>query len=141
VPREASELGHPDTTDAVTACLYYDLTLVGEMIVPANATRWVSTSKGRGWKYGDRYASEAGIAKIGFTAGGTGDPRAPKIVVKGQGWYLPDLTVPVPGTVGAVTAQMSSTASPTCWGTTFPSPFQANKANGSGTQAVFKAKN
>jgi hypothetical protein len=138
VPREVGEFGSPDTTASVTTCLYYDYLLQAEMVVPPHASYWKPT--GKGWKYGEKYGSADGIAKIGFGAGAAGDPRAPKLQVKGQGWYLPDLTVPVPGTVAAVTVQLSTTTSPTCWGASFASPFQTNKANASGTQAVFKAK-
>jgi hypothetical protein len=46
----------------------------------------------------------------------------------------------VPGGVTSVTAQVATTASGTCFGADFASPFQANKSNVSGTSSVFKAK-
>jgi len=139
-PLEVSAFGAPLTTTAFTTCLYYDSTLVASMLTPASATRWVPYSKGRGWKYGDRAASEAGITKMRLQAGAAGDARQPKLLVKGQGLNLPDPTVPVPGSVTSVTVQITSNTNTTCFGATFTSPFQSNKANAAGTSAVFKAK-
>ena len=72
--------------------------------------------------------------------GAPGDARPPKVLVKGRGTRLPDPVVPVPGGTTSVTAQVVTTASATCFGADFASPFQANKSNASGTTAVFKAK-
>jgi Thrombospondin type 3 repeat len=139
-PIEVSAFGTPGTTTAFTTCLYYGDALAASMVIPASATRWVSYSKGRGWKYGDRTASEAGVMKVRLQAGAAGDPREPKLLVKGQGLNLPDPTVPVPGAVTSVTAQITNNTNTTCFGATFASPFQSNKVNESGSSAVFKAK-
>ncbi len=140
VPREATVFGDPGTVATTTACIYYDSTLVGSLVVPPSSTRWLS-SKGRGWKYGDKAGTSAGLGTIKLDAGAVGDPREPKILLKGKGANLPDPTVPVPGGIGSVTVQVANDTTTTCFGATFPSPFSTNKANASGTTAVFKAKN
>ena len=73
-------------------------------------------------------------------AGRPGETSPPKLAVKGKGTNLPDPAVPVPGGITSVTAQIATTASSTCFGADFASPFQTNKSNASGTTAVFKAK-
>ena len=139
-PREVSVFGTPSGATTVTACIYYDGALAAQVVVPPSATRWASFSKGRGWKYGDKTGSASGVVKMKEQAGAAGDPRQPKLLVKGKGMPLPDPVVPVPGTVSSVTAQVSNDTTATCFGVTFTSPFQTNKVNGAGTSAVFKAK-
>lgn len=139
VTREVTAFGDPTTVSSISTCVYYDATLVASLIVPPHGGTWASV-KGRGFKYGDNTGTQDGVLKIKLDAGEVGAPREPKLQVKGKGVLLPDPTVPVPGTVGSVTVQLSSDATTTCFGATFTSPFATNKANTSGTTATFKAK-
>jgi hypothetical protein len=139
-PHEATVFGDPSTTATVTACLYYDAALVAQLQVPPSAVRWKSVAKGRGWKYGDPTVVEDGVLKMSLAAGAVGAPLDAKVQLKGKGFALPDPAVPVPGTVSSVTMQVGNDTSTTCLGATFTSPFSTNKANASGTTAVFKAK-
>lgn len=139
VAREAAVFGDPTTVATTTTCLYYDATLVASVRVPPSGTRWMS-SNGRSFKYVDKTLGADGVLKAKLDAGAVGDPREPKLLLKGKGPNLPDPTVPVPGTVSSVTVQVGNDGSTTCFGAVFDPPFSANKANASGTTAVFKAK-
>ena len=139
VAREATSFGNLATTTVLSTCVYYDSALVAEAIVPAGAAHWTRSAKAKGWTYSDRIGAADGIVKIRALAGAMGIPRAPKLLVRGKGAALADPTVPVPGSVNEVAVQVVTTDG-ACFGATFTPPFQANRPNGSGTSAVFKAK-
>jgi hypothetical protein len=139
VAREVTVFGAPDQTTVVTTCIYYDGALVASLAVPASDLRW-AFSGGKTWKYRDAAGNAAGVVALRIQAGAPGAALPPKILVKGKGTRLPDPAVPVPGGVASVTAQTATTASGTCFGADFASPFQTNKSNATGTAAVFKAK-
>ena len=67
------------------------------MVLPGERHTLGIVSKGRDWKYGDLNGERGGRREaMRLQAGAAGDPREPKLLVKGQGLSLPDPTVPVP---------------------------------------------
>src|SRR5262249_21630873 len=61
--REVTVFGTPQQSTVVTTCIYYNSSLAGSFVVPASNTLWAPISSGRGWKYGDRTGSAAGVVK------------------------------------------------------------------------------
>lgn len=138
VAREQADLGDPTATTNTTLCLYYDGALEATYDVPPSATLWEDSPPGRGWKYADEAGAWSGILKFREQAGEAGDPRAPRLIVKGKGTALADPRVPVPASIAEVVVQVTNSANGTCFGAEFAAPFLSNKANAAGTSAVFK---
>jgi hypothetical protein len=138
--RDQAAFGNPTQSTYTLVCLYYDGILKAAYRVPPSAASWVNAPRGKGWKYIDKTGTEAGIRSIREKAGATGDPRRATLAVKGKGTSLIDPTVPVPGGVAQVSAQVINSTTNTCFSADFAAPFRSNMVNSAGTSAVFRAR-
>jgi hypothetical protein len=110
-PTSQMEFADPTTTANYTLCIYAGSTaaLVGDALIPADATKW-STISTKGYKYKDPAGSADSITKV-ILKGSTENKS--KVLVKGKGAGLPDLTLPIEA---PVTVQLRNVATGICWG-------------------------
>jgi hypothetical protein len=125
-----AELGDPTADTDYALCLYAGPSgvLVGELRVPASASKW-STLGSTGYKYSDAGASADGAQKISLKSGSAG--RA-KLLVKGRGLALPD-PLDAAGLAAPVTVQLVNGTNAVCWESRFSAPSKNSTSQ-------FKAK-
>ena len=109
-----AEFGDPTATADYLFCVYAGTTsaLVGQSIVPANSTTW-SAVLDTGYKFIDQSTLAGGIAKV-LLKGSTTNKS--KILVKGTGFYLPDLPLALDE---PITVQLMNGDNQICWGATY----------------------
>ncbi len=116
---DQTEFANPQTSAPYAICLYAGpgAALIGGADVPPNATKWSPVGT-KGYKYKDPAGAEDSITKV-LLKGGAQDKT--KVLVKGKGAGLPDLTLPI--TVGnlPLIVQVRNNSSGLCWGGTFNS--------------------
>jgi hypothetical protein len=109
-----SEFGDPTDTANYALCIYAGAVpaLVGEAVIPASASRWSAVGS-KGYRYDDPSAAAGGIFK-GLLKGSATNKS--KVLVKGAGAPLPDLSLPI---TPPVTVQLVNSANGLCWGASY----------------------
>jgi hypothetical protein len=109
-----TEFGDPTTTAGYLFCVYSGTAsaLVGQAVIPASAGNW-SAIDTRGYGYSDPFTLEDGITTVLLK--GSADNKS-KILVKGRGFYLPDLPLPLSA---PITVQLMNGDNQLCWGAIF----------------------
>ena len=109
-----SEFSDPRTTANYAFCVYAGTAsaLVGEAVVPPGSTDWQELST-KGYKYKYSTGSADGITKVLLKGS---DQDRSKVLVKGKGTDLPDLTLPISP---PVTVQLVNGDTGLCWGADF----------------------
>jgi hypothetical protein len=110
-----AEFLDPTTTVTTALCLYAGTaaSLISESTVPPSPTLWHIGDNGKIW-YKDPTASNDAIRYVLLRSGAAG---AARIVVKGRGSALPDLTLPFTGL--PLIVQLHQDDGTPCWGSTF----------------------
>ena len=113
-PTAQTEFGDPTDTADYALCIYAGAVpaLVGEAAIPASASRW-SVVGTKGYRYEDPSAAAGGIFK-GLLKGSAANKS--RVLVKGAGAPLPDLSLPI---AAPVTVQLVNGANGLCWGASY----------------------
>ncbi|MEO8603762.1 MAG: hypothetical protein ABI629_14405, partial [bacterium] len=116
------EFGDPTDDSDYALCIYAGAVpaLVGQALIPASPATW-SLIGSKGYKFKDTTGTPNGIVKA--TLKGNTLNKA-KVIVKGKGGNLPDLTLPV---TGVVTVQLVNGSTGLCFGADYQPPQQINE--------------
>lgn len=110
-----AEFADPTSGTDYALCIFAGLppTLIGQAVVPADASKW-SIAGSTGFTYKDAAAAAAGITKVSLK-GSTVNKS--KLQVTGKGSALPDLPLPL---AAPVTVQLVNETTEVCWGASYP---------------------
>lgn len=122
-----AEFQNPTATATYALCLYYAGSLIPSAAVAPDAAKWTTIST-KGYKYKDTAGTSSGIQKVTLKGGAAGKT---KVLVKGKGAALPDLTLMA---TLPITVQLINGDNGTCWESTFSTALK-------NTTSQVKAKN